>query len=230
MESEKNTLLDDAVTLVCMRNEFYRKKYYLALSVYLVSLVVVGVLIGMLVYLIKHPPEPFYFAADDVGRLIQEVPLSQPNMPVDDVTAWTIEAVQAANSYDFVNYRAELQEAQKYFTNNGWSRFIQGLNRSKNLDGVIKRKLIGVAKVIGSPTLVEMGLLSNGIYAYKYVMYVLVTYMRPPYDNNTNFQNPLQVTVVVGRQSVLLSYKGLGITQMITVPVTNPGQGTLSLE
>lgn len=230
MDAEKIAIPTDPVELVLTRNEFYRRKYYLALGVYLLSLVVVGVLIGMLVYLIKHPPEPYYFPADSVGRLIKDVPLTEPNMSLDDVTSWTVEAVEAANSYDFLNYRQELQDVQKYFSSYGWYKFIQGLNQTRNLEGLTQRKLIAVAKVTEPPKLIGMGVLKNGVYGYKFEMFVLVTYLRPPYDANSGFQNPLKLSVVVERQNLLQSYKGLGIMQMISVLVTNPNQGALTME
>jgi len=206
--------INDPIVMVFLRNEFYKRKFYLALSVYVLSLFVVAILIGMLVFLIKNPPAPLYFPADDVGRLIQDVPLTAPNMPLDEVTAWAVEAVEASYSYDFMNYRSQLQGAQKYFSAYGLHKYLQGLNASNNLLALTQRKMIFIAKVINAPKLLDQGILKTGAYGYKYDMQVLVTYMIPPYDEKSSFQNPLIVSLVIQRQNLLQSYKGLGIMQM----------------
>jgi intracellular multiplication protein IcmL len=217
---------DEALVLIYSRNEFYKNKYYFALSIYLLSLVVIAILAGMVVYLVKHPTEPLYFPTDDVGRLIREVPVTVPNMSAEDVTAWTVEAVEHAHSYDFMNYRGELQAAQKYFSDYGWQKYMDGLKISNNLVALNQRKMIFIAKVVDKPKLLREGIVA-GAYGYKFEIPLLVTYLLPPYDEKSRFQNPLKVTVIVQRQKILESYKGLGILQMIDEIATTPNTGDL---
>lgn len=220
MNTEDKTILDDALIMVHTRNMFYRRKFRFTFGLYVLSLLVNLVLIGTILYLIKHPTEPLYFPADRVGRLIHVIPLTQPNMTTQDVANWTVEAVEAAYSYDFVNYHGQLQNAQKYFTNYGWRNYMKALQASNNLKALTERKFIVIAKVVAPPKLVLEGLLS-GAQAWKFEMRVLVTYIRPPFSDKSRFSNPLIMTVVVQRQDVLQSYKGLGIIQIITnLPVT----------
>jgi len=204
----------DALVLVLTRNAFYKRLYYLILSVFLLSLLVIGILIGMLTFLIRHPIQPLYFVADHIGRLMPTVPVSEPNMTTAEVVAWTIEAIQSAYSYNYVNYRAQLQNAQKYFTNYGWQEYMKALTASNNLNGVAQRKMVVLATVIDQPKLDIAGIL-GGAYAWRFEMPMLVTYLLPPYDGSNQFSNPLQVSVIVQRRPALQSYKGLGIVQII---------------
>jgi len=221
---------DDALVLVHLRNDFYRTKYLLALVVYGLGLVVVAFLISVIVFLVKNPTRPLYFPTDDVGRLIQEIPLSQPGMTTDQASAWAIEAVEASHSYDYFSYRGELQDAQKYFTNYGWRNYMQSLTASNNLLALTQRKMIVIAKVVDKPKLVVEGLLS-GAYAWKFQMPVLVSYKLPPFDDapQSHFENALTVTVLVQRQKVLQSYKGLGILQMVETLSSSPGLQNLAV-
>jgi intracellular multiplication protein IcmL len=223
--AEREVVEEDALVQVYLRNEFYKKKFFLALGVYFLSLIVIVVLIGMLTYLVKHPTsEPLYFVADDMGRFIQDVPVESPNMSVDDVANWVVEAVETSYTYNFMNYPAQLQNAQKYFTDFGWLKYMDGLRLSNNLLAVKDRKMILIAKVVDKPKLLNQGGLS-GKYGYRFEMPVLVTNMLPPYDDKSRFQNALIVTVIVQRQNLLQSYKGLGILQMIgRVATTAPPQ------
>src|SRR5438105_813061 len=100
---------DDALVLTQLRNQFYKKKYYAALVIYIFCLIAIITLISLLIYITRHPTRPLYFLTDSVGRLIEEVPVIQPGMSNDAVAAWVVEAVEAAYSYDYVNYRAQLQ-------------------------------------------------------------------------------------------------------------------------
>src|SRR5438552_350687 len=101
MSIENRTLHDDALVMVHLRNEFYKSKFYFVLALFVLSLFGIGILGSMLRYVIKHPPHPIYFVADPVGRLIQEIPVSEPNMSVADVTSYALEAVQSAYTYSY---------------------------------------------------------------------------------------------------------------------------------
>lgn len=206
---------NNALVLIHSRNFFYRDKYYLLLGLFLLTLIANGILIGIIVYLVKNPTRPYYFPSDSVGRLTQDVPLNQPNMSLQAVSDWVVHAVEAINSYNFINYRSQLQDDAKYFTNYGWSEFNKGLKSSNNLLAVTERKFIMLGKVVEPPKLLVEGNI-DGVHSYKFQMPVLITSLLPPtYDDKTKMINPWIVTVIVQRESPLIGYQGLGISQYI---------------
>lgn len=213
MNAEVKIENDDALTLIFLRRDFYRKKFYFVLCIFILNLFSIGMLTGMLYYLMKHPSHPWYFIADPVGRLLREVPVSEPNMTLEEVTAWAVEGVQSAYTYDYMNYRAELSRAQRYFTDYGWRNYMNGLTASNNLVALQQRKFIQFGTVVQLPQLDIQGHMGN-TYAYKFRIPVLMTYWYPPYDDKSKFYNPLMVTVTIQRRSLFNSYKGLGIAQM----------------
>ncbi len=203
-----------ALALIFARNVFFRRLHYLALAAVALSVMVIILLIWMLIFLLQNPSKPLYFAADNVSRLIKVIPVNQPNMTLEQTVAWSIEALEAAYSYDFVNYRMQLQNAQNYFMNYGWRTYMDALTDSNNLLALTQRNMVVIAKVIDQPKIITQGLL-GGAYAWKFEMPVLMTYMLPPYDDKSRFSNALSVVIVVQRQPLLQSYKGLGIVQVI---------------
>ena len=213
MMNENTKTAEDASVLIQLRNHFYKKKYRFAVGIYLLCLITIAILISLLVYLTKNPTRPLYFLTDSVGRLMQEVPVSVPGMSTDAAAAWTMEAIEAAYSYNYVNYRSQLQNAQKYFTEYGWRNYMEALTASNNLLAVTERKMIFVAKVVGKPRLINEGILS-GAYSWKFQVPLLVNFLEAPYDK-PSFSNAYQVTVIVQRQKLLQSYQGLAIIQMI---------------
>jgi intracellular multiplication protein IcmL len=206
---------DDALVMVFSRNVFYRRLHFLALAAFGLMIIMIGILIWVLFYISKNQSPPVYFATDNVSRLVKVAPVEKPVLTTEDVIEWTTEAVQAAYSYDYLNYRGQLQSSQKYFTPYGWSKYIAALDASNNLVGVRERKLVGIAKVVDQPKVLEEGLL-GGSYAWKIQIAVLMTYLRPPkYDVTTQRVDPIILNVLVQRQSLLQSYKGLGIVQIV---------------
>ncbi|OGT47755.1 MAG: hypothetical protein A3E83_04950 [Gammaproteobacteria bacterium RIFCSPHIGHO2_12_FULL_41_20] len=203
----------DTLALIFARNMFYRRQYQLILGALAISFIIIVILAWILLYLVKYPPTPVYFAADKAGRLIYEEPLTEP-IPTQDVLEWAVEAVQATYSYDFINYRAQLQNAQKYFTSYGWIEYMRALTASNNLLALTNRKMVIIAQIAEPPKVVTTGVL-GGAHAWKLEMTLLVTYWSPPFSNTSQFYNPLQVSMIIQRQPLLKSYKGLGILQLI---------------
>ncbi len=213
MNTVDENLEESGLALVHLRNRFYRQKLHQILGIYLLSLIANAILVGIIMYLIKHPTEPYYFPADELSKLIQEVPLQQPNMSLEQTEAWTIAAVESAYSYDFLNFHAQFQDAQKFFTDYGWRQYMQGLQASNNLLSLKQYKYVVIAKVVNQPKLLTQGILT-GAASWKFEMPILVEYWMPPYNEKSKFENALTVTAIVQRQDVLQSYKGLGVLQM----------------
>jgi hypothetical protein len=221
MNAENTATLDDPLVLVHLRNNFYRRKFRFVLGVYALSWVTIFILMGVIIYLAKHSTEPLYFPADKVGRLIPVLPLQEANMSNQAVSDWTVEAIESAYSYNFMNYHGQLQNAQKYFTDYGWRSYMSALRTSNNFLALTERKLIVIAKVVAPPKLINQGLLA-GAMAWKFEMPVLMTYLMPPFNEKSKLTNALVVTVVVQRQNELQSYKGLGVVQTIAKLIVAP--------
>lgn len=209
------TIEQDALVAVFSRNIFYKRLHFLALTAMGLAALLIIILLSILYILFSHPPQPVYFAADSIGRLIRVIPVNQPNLPLNDVIRWTIDGVESAFSYDYINYRTQLQNSQKYYTEYGWKQYMKALTDSNNLLALTKRKQVVIAKVVDQPKILAQGLLA-GAYAWKFQMPVLVTFYESPYVK-PEFYNALTVTVIVQRQPILESFKGLGIIQTLAV-------------
>lgn len=217
-------MVNDALVLILERNAFYKRLHMLVLGAFALNVLVIFMLIGTLGYLLKNPVKPLYFAADQVGRLMQIVPVNIANMSREEVSKWTVHAVESAFSYDYINYREQLQGAQKYFTNYGWKKYMAALTQSSNMLALTNRKQIVIAHVIDQPKLKTEAML-GGALAWQYEMPLLVIYSMPPYDGSNQFSNALIVNVIVQRQQILVGDNGLGIVQLISrMPDANTNQ------
>lgn len=212
-------MADDALDQVRLRNDFYRDNYRKIVGGLLLLIVVILMLIGALVYLVTNPPMPKYFAITSDGRLTPMVALNQPNISPSALLQWANTAAIAAYTYNFVNYRQELQAASEFFTPQGWEDFMTALNNSNNLNAVISKKLVVSAVATGAPVVLQEGVL-NDVYMWRVQMPMLVTYQSASQFS----QQSVVVTMLISRISTLNSARGIGIAQFIVSGGTAPSQ------
>jgi intracellular multiplication protein IcmL len=208
-------MAEDALTAVVLRNNFYRDGQRKLILVLLVSMIANVVLGSMLVYIITHPPAPKYFATSISGRITPLFALNEPNQSDSAVLQWANQAAIAAFTYNFVNYRTELQASSGFFTADGWDQFLSALQQSNNLDAVKAKKLIVSAVATRAPIILQKGIL-NGSYAWRVQMPILVTYQSA---SEFSQQNNV-VTMLITRVPTLDSPRGIGISQFVVGPAS----------
>ena len=208
-------MAEDALAVVQLRNQFYKdsqRKVMLALLVAMLANFLLG---GLLIYVISHPPAPKYFATSINGRITPLFPLNEPNQSDSAVLQWANQAAIAAFTYNFVNYRDELQASSGFFTAEGWDQFLNALQQSNNLDAVKAKKLIVSAVATRAPIILQKGIL-NGSYSWRVQMPILVTYQSA---SEFTQQNNV-VTMLITRVSTLNSPRGIGIAQFVVGPAS----------
>lgn len=206
-------MAEDALTMVTLRNKFYRDGQRRTMATLLLSVLINFILVSLVVYLLTHPPAPKYFATSINGRITPLYPLDQPNQSDSAVLQWANQAAIAAFTYNFVNYRDELQASSGFFTPEGWTQFLNALQQSNNLEAVKAKKLIVSAVATRAPIILQKGLL-NGLYSWRIQMPILVTYQSA---SEFSQQNNV-VTMLITRVSTLNSPRGIGIAQFVVGP------------
>lgn len=201
---------DTAHTVVKHRTDFYRDNYRRVISALLMSIMIIAILTAALVYITTHPPVPQYFATTIQGRITPIVPLDQPNLPPSALLQWANQAAIAAYTYNFQDYRAELQAASDFFTPSGWTSFLDALNKSNNLTTVLSKKLVVSSVATGAPVILDQGII-DGIYTWKVQMPMLVSYQ----SASSLVQQQVMITMIIQRVSTLSSFRGVGISSLV---------------
>jgi intracellular multiplication protein IcmL len=205
-------MADDAasVAMVKHRSDFYRDNYRRVISALLMSIIIIALLAAALFYITTHPPVPQYFATTIQGRITPIVPLDQPNLPPSALLQWANQAAIASYTYNFQDYRAELQAASDFFTPAGWTNFLDALSKSNNLTTVIAKKLVVSAVATGAPIILDQQII-DGIYTWKVQMPMLVSYQ----SASSLVQQQVMVTMIIQRVSTLSSFRGVGISSLV---------------
>lgn len=208
-------MAEQTANQVTMRREFYRDGQQKLMFTLLLAVVALFVLGSMLVYVVTHPPEPQYFATSVNGRITPLTPLDEPNQSDSAVLQWANQAAIAAFTYNFVNYRDELEATSGFFTTDGWQQFLDALQQSNTLDQVKAKKLVVSAVATRAPIILQKGVL-NGRFAWRVQMPILVTFQSA---SEFNEQNNV-VTMLITRISTLDSPRGIGISQFVVGPAS----------
>jgi intracellular multiplication protein IcmL len=206
-------MAEDAFTAVTLRNSFYRDGQRKIVSILLISMIANVVFGFILFYIITNPPAPKYFATGINGRITPLFPLNEPNQSDSAVLQWANQAAIASFTYNFVNYRSELQSASGFFTSAGWTQFLTALEGSRNLEAVKAKKLIVSAVATRAPIILQKGILNNR-FSWRVQMPILVTYQSA---SEFSQQNNV-VTLLIRRVSTLNSPRGIGINQFVVGP------------
>lgn len=192
------------------RNAFYQDGYRKALAVAILS-VAVNLVQGFGNYwLITHRPPPRFFATDAGGRLTELQPLSAPMVKTRKVLSFATEAVGAVNSFDFVNYRAQLTEAGEYFQPDAWEKFREAMHSSGTIRLVEDRRYVVSSQPTGAPILLEEGLM-NGVYSWRVKFPFTVTYQSANEVKNVG----RMALVTVSRVSVTERDSGIAVVSLV---------------
>jgi len=202
---------EDALAAITLRNDFYKDGHRKTALTLLGSILVNFILMCMLGYIVLNPPSPKYFATSINGRITPLIPMVEPNQSDSAVLQWANQAAVAAFTYNFVNYRTELQSASGFFTADGWNQFLGALQRSNNLDAVKAKKLVVSAVATKAPVILQKGVL-NDRYSWRVQMPILITYQSA---SEFTQQNTI-VTMLITRVPTLNSPRGIGISQFVT--------------
>ena len=198
---------DKAAELVFNRNFFYRDSYKRVMSIGLISIIANVILVLATTYAILKPAPAKFIVTSPDGRIIPVEPLSAAVKSTPQILAWANMAATKINSYDFVNYRQQLQEASNYFSAPGWADYKQQLVSSGNVKYVVDNRLVVTSVATGAPVVDEQGLI-NGVYTWKVTLPLLVKYAGATITRNI----PQTVTMLIQRVDISNNPQGIGIS------------------
>lgn len=199
-----------ALERVGLRNEFYRDKFRMMATSFVI--VVVALLSSVLLngYLATRKPMERYFAIDPAGRITEIVALIEPYVTDAYLGTWVTERVSRAYSLDPQNYVRQVGDLEPAFTPEGHEQYIKSLVSSGTIDLMKKNMLIMSGVPTGAPIVVSRGS-ANGIFFWKVEIPMLVEYR----SSTKSAQKRRVVSVTVVRRQTLESPDGIGISQFV---------------
>lgn len=142
------------------------------------------------------------------------VPLDKPNQRQVAIEIFANEAAVSAFSFDYANYRKQLNLAATYFTPAAWQAFMKGLKTSGNLDRVIDRKMVVRAVAEDAPVIESQGVVNNR-YSWVLRFPLLITYN----TEKDTVKQRVDLKIEVTRSSDLMGMNGIVVSQFEINPV-----------
>lgn len=200
---------------ILLRERYRRDRfhYLIRMAVSLAALVTFLSVVACVLFL--RGPVYKYVMVDPTGRLINMVPLEQPNMSDADVIAWAVDSVTRVYTFDFANYRRQFQAAQSLLTQVGYMGFEKALKDSGNFVAVRENRYVTTAVPNGPARLVGKGAITNALGETRYSWVVefpmLITYR----SSKQSTTQDLNTRVTLVRLPEYINRQGLGIRQII---------------
>lgn len=161
----------------------------------------------------RVPPQYIQVQAD--SRLLPVSPLSQPNLDDAGISAFALEAIQALNTYDYLNWRDQINQAQIYFTPDGWGKYKGELDRVGTMRAVEERKQIVSFRPEGPVRVASKGLATDGFYTWDVEVPAVVSYVGHAQKMSAAATSNRQQGVIrlrIKRIPLALSDKGVAIS------------------
>ena len=150
---------EDAAFVLHSRRQMIEAIRLMSMTILVMGLISTFAL-GVSLFMVWQKPEPVYFATRTGGELIPLVPLHEPHLGKEQILHFAVQAVTRANTYDFANYKQQLTEVRDYFTDEGYTAFVEALDASGNLKLVVGRRMVATAVANGG-VIVQQGLSSS---------------------------------------------------------------------
>lgn len=160
------------------------------------------------------PVPPVYVPVTADGHLLPLIPLDKANVGNGEVGEFALEGVRLINTYDYINFRDELNQAAVYFSPLGWNQYNEQLKKSRTLDAVQERKMIVSIKPSGEITIPAEGI-RDGVYTWRVEMPVQIIYTAHSIlasgGQDTGNSESGTVTLFISRVPTTINPRGLAI-------------------
>nr|WP_284706725.1 DotI/IcmL/TraM family protein [Neorhizobium tomejilense] len=218
---------DAAVATILLGERYSNDRLHFISRVILLLTVALCISIIGNLAMLPNPPRYRYIPVSTSGLVLPQVPLTQPNHDDQYVVDWTIDAVTRLYSFDFMNYRAQLQDAQKNLTATGWQSFQQMWTDANNFTAVTGNNFVLTAVPTGAGKVTDKYIIEGSdanepdVHAWTVEFPMLITYRSAASERNgvkkegRIITQPQNMTVTVTRVGVFLNHTGLGIKYIL---------------
>ena len=193
-------------------NAFYQQYSHYFFYAVMVFMLVFLLAVGRIFFQILDRPLPQFTAVqpNSTERMIL-TPFEEPNLLPETLLRFASKAASLAYTFDFANYKSQIEQARPYFTDGGWADFNKAIARVIN--SVVAKKIFVSGIVSGTPVIANQGELIGQDYVWRIQVPFLVSYRS---DTDTQEASFIVVVTLV-RVPTSTNPQGVGIDQFLMV-------------
>lgn len=189
-------------------NNFYKIYQPRFIIVLMGAILVTMIWAGIVVFQVYRRPLPTFYAIQPNGEKMLLQPQDIPNLTSETILRFASKAAVAAYTFDFVNYRSEIEAVRPYFTSAGWKGYTESV--AQVIKGITASKLFISAVVNAPPIIANQGEMS-GVYGWQIQVPLLVTYQ----SAQNSEQSKYTVLITLIRVPTTIDPTGVGIDQFV---------------
>lgn len=152
---------------VAYRFAFYKDGYLKSLGILLTTLLTFGIISYWSFYMYSYTPPVKYIPVDAHGKVLKQIPTSQPVMSQANLKQWVFDATKKIFSYNYYNADTHGSVIRQYFSPESFKQYMKQFKNSPDLKRVKKNFFIVVVKP-SMPELNMQGQLRNGRRYWRY--------------------------------------------------------------
>src|SRR3990167_10075941 len=109
------------------QNSFYSRYYHHVLITIIVLIILLMCALGVVLYQLFNRPLPLFYAVEANGSKMELTAYQEPNLQPDTIIRFATKAATAAYTFDFVNYIAQVNAVEQYFTSSGFEDYVASI-------------------------------------------------------------------------------------------------------
>lgn len=190
---------------------FFRQYYRPIMLASVITILLMLLLVNVVIYQVSHRPLPLFFGVTTNGKEMSLKAYNEPNLLPDTILRWANKVAVAAYTFDFVNFRTQLDATKPYFTEAGWIDYRNSL--VDLLQTITKNKLFVNGVVAGTPVIASQGDIPGRGYVWRVQMPFLVTYQ----SSETVSRESYTVILTILKISTAKNPSGIAVDQFVMV-------------
>lgn len=210
---------ETAVATILAKDNFANFRLYMASRIAAALLALMVFSAGCVVLLLNRAEQYSYVMTTSTGEILPMVALDKANKDDEFIVKWTVDAVTRLYSFDFANYRQQLQTAKEKLTAVGAKSFEKSLDESGNFKAVTGNRYVMTAVPTGPGRIVRKDIHPTlNRFAWKVEFPMAITYRSSAHGRDGRpivANQDLRMSVIVIRQPENLQTDGLGIRSMV---------------
>jgi len=177
--------------------------------VLMAEIIIVLILVTVVMYQIFNRPLPPYAAISPKNQRMELTASYEPNLVTSTLLNWASKAAVAAYTFDFANYKKQIEMARPYFTEAGWADYQASV--AKLIETITQNQLFVNGVVTGAPVISNQGMLPGHGYTWRIQIPFLVSYLSSGPTESANYTVVMTVVKVPTTQNPA----GIGIDQFV---------------
>jgi hypothetical protein len=168
--------------------------------------------IVFLVFSLSYKSPTQYIHADENGRIMKDVPISEFNESPEETGQWVADALKSSFTYNFTNLETHPSQVKKLYTERGFKKYKNQFERSTTKVFVKENKAVAFAGRIAAPTLLADLTTKGGLAIRKYE--TVMNQVMQGYEGKRI--ETYKVTVIVVREEIKNYKDGKAIGSIIS--------------